>query len=344
MAAARGSLLFVVVLCLASLGDAARTMPRRNQSSATAAVTAVEAPVWPAEKLQTGTVTSAADGKGKVAAAGEGFLARWWGSALKRPAMAIAVAVRRVRSCVSPGLQSLFAGLSFAAGVKFACMAANIFYTVSPLAQVQGWESKGCTGNVDAAPYVMMAFNGCQWCFYGFAAWQIRANDGFLVLVYANWLGAMLGFYYTCSFSRHCRNLSTSGNLKQYVTAGSALLLLEVSMWLTQPHERALVLHSLIASFCSFMGALSVLAVVPTVTRTGDAAAICGPLCAANLIGGMLWACWGSMMQDFSVLVPNTFAACASGVCLCIKAFYASSSEGTRDLVDKLGDKTSSTS
>lgn len=245
---------------------------------------------------------------------------------LRPPAAALAAVADYARTSLSPHLKSLFAGLSFAASLKVACMAGNIFYTVSPIPQVQGWEYEGCTGNVDAAPYVTMALNGWQWCFYGFAAWLIKENDSFLVLVYANCLAAMLGIYYTSSFYRFCHNQSTSSNLKQYLSAAVALLLLETSIWLTLPHVQALMLHSIIASLCSFVSAMSVLAALPTVMRTHDTSAICAPLVLANLIGGFLWAYWGYTMMDCSILVPNLFAASASCVCLAVRAAFSPTS------------------
>ena len=45
---------------------------------------------------------------------------------------------------------------------------------------------------------------GAQWCFYGLFAFSYTGNHGFLVVVYANCVGALMGCYYTYSFQENC--------------------------------------------------------------------------------------------------------------------------------------------
>lgn len=225
----------------------------------------------------------------------------------------------------------IFAGVTIAVVVKILCMVGNVLVQVSPMPQVQDWQGKGSTGNAESAPYVAMALGGTQWCTYGMAAWIMSKNVGFLVLVYANCLGAVLGCYYTLVFFRNCKNSAAARNLRYYLLAAVFLGVAQSCMWLSVPPARALVLHSFIAGGCSFINAASLLASLPEVLLTGDSAGICGPLVLANFAGSFLWAYWGLLMDDPVIIAANSFAALSSSICLYIKFFYRAA-----DPADKL--------
>merc|ERR1719401_543315 len=185
------------------------------------------------------------------------------------------------------------------------CMACNVLVQVSPYPQVKRWEHRECTGESDAAPYVAIAFGGWQWCFYGTFAWRVTEQSGFLLLVHSNCLGALLGTYYTFTFYRNCRNPCAMDNLTRYLSVVTSLVLLQVCMITSLPIERALFLVGLIASFCSFVGALSMLVVVPVVLRTRDSKIIPGPMVAANLLSGVVWCICGWILGDALIMGPN---------------------------------------
>lgn len=218
----------------------------------------------------------------------------------------------------------LIAGLTFAMIVKAFCVAGNMLVQVSPFPQVRRWESRGCTGEADAAPYVSIAFGGCQWCFYGAFAWIVTSRSGFLILVHANCLGAILGTYYVRTFYRNCRNEVFLASLQKYLSAVSALALLQVCAMSVLPAERALFLTGLISSFCSFVGATSVLVTVPTVLRTKDSRSIPGPFAVANLCSALVWSLCGYLLDDPLVMVPNLFACACSATSLGLKVIYPS--------------------
>jgi len=186
-------------------------------------------------------------------------------------------------------LDRLLAGITFATMVKALCMAGNVLVQISPYPQVQRWELRGSTGEADAAPYVSICFGGWQWCYYGLFAFLITKRSGFLVLVHSNVLGAVLGTYYTVAFYRNCKNDLARQSLQKYLTAVSTLIFLQVTTIATLPVERALFLTGLISSFCSFVGAISMLASVPTVIRTKDSRSIPGPLVLANMLSAAVW-------------------------------------------------------
>jgi len=220
----------------------------------------------------------------------------------------------------------LVAGISTAILVKILCLAGNAMVHVSPFSQVRDWQGKGSTGDVDPSPYVSIGVGGWQWCTYGFAAWLISGNDRFLVLIYANCLGALCGSYYTLTFFRLCQNPEMWSKLKLYLMAVTCIVLLQSGVWLALPHQRALAIHSVAAATCAFLTSLSLLASVPTVVQSKDASVICGPLVLANFGGALVWTYWGFMVQDVAIISVNLFAALSSVTCLLLKVRFRPSS------------------
>lgn len=221
-------------------------------------------------------------------------------------------------------MRQLILGLSFAMAVKGLCVMGNVLVQISPFPQVKRWGQRGCTGDADSAPYVSIAFGGFQWCFYGLFAYVVTSRSGFLVLVHSNCLGAVLGTYYVRAFYCNCRNEESLGALQKYLSAVSTLVLLQVCSMCILPAERALFLTGLISSFCSFIGATSVLVTVPMVFRTKDSRSIPGPFAVANCASAIVWSLCGYLLDDPLVMVPNLFSVFCSGTSIGLKVFYPS--------------------
>jgi uncharacterized protein with PQ loop repeat len=219
-------------------------------------------------------------------------------------------------------MTGLFTGLTFTMFVKALCVTGNVLVQVSPFPSVRRWEMRGDTGEADAAPYVSIAFGGCQWCFYGLFAWLVTSRSGFLVLVHSNVLGAVLGTYYVTAFFRNCHNEEAHRTLQRYVSAVLALACLQVSALSVLPSERALFLIGVISSFCSFINATSVLVTVPAVIRTKDSRSIPGPYAIANCASSLCWSLCGYLLEDPCVMMPNIFSTCCAGASLVLKAVY----------------------
>jgi len=208
--------------------------------------------------------------------------------------------------------------------VKALCMAGNVLVQISPYPQVKKWSHRGDTGETDSAPYLAICFGGWQWCFYGTFAWLVTGQSGFLILVHSNCLGALLGTYYLVVFYKNCRyDISRSG-LQKYLTGIAALMIFQAFCITTLPPPRALMLSGLIGSFCSFMGAMSMLVMVPVAIRTKDTRSIPGLLIGANFASALVWCACGWMLGDWMVMGPNIASAFSSLSCLCLKAMYPS--------------------
>jgi len=255
------------------------------------------------------------------------------------PSAAVPVTIAQVPESTSSTTQWYFSqamqliyGLTFAMIVKGLCVAGNVLVQVSPISQIKRWESRKCTGEADAAPYMSIAFGGWQWCFYGLFAWIVTARSGFLILVQSNCLGALLGTYYVVTFYRNCRNDTSLSTLQRYLSAVTSLALLQVCALSVLPAERALFLTGLISSFCSFIGATSVLVTVPQVIRQKDSRSIPGPYAFANFLSSGVWSLCGYILDDPMVMIPNIFSTCCATVSLGLKVLYPS--EGSDDDVD----------
>jgi solute carrier family 50 protein (sugar transporter) len=222
----------------------------------------------------------------------------------------------------SPVLTAILHYLSFAVLIKAACMASNVLFQVSPLPLVKQFKEKQDTGEADAAPFVAIAFGGCQWCFYGVFAYLVTGKTGFLVLVYSNCLGGLLGIYYVMIFQANCSRLGQISGLSMYYRIVSALVLLQIGAMAVLPRERALFFSGLISSICSVATSLSALITLPTVIRTKCAASIPLPLCIASGVSNCLWITCGVILWDPWITFPNIIGVGGSSVCVLLCFYY----------------------
>lgn len=246
------------------------------------------------------------------------------------PLLPLPHAVEATRSGFITGhhFSSILAGITLAACVKAACMAGNMLVQVSPFPQVKRWESRGCTGEADAAPYVSIAFGGWQWCYYGTFAYLLTGRSGFLILVQSNCLGAILGSYYALTFFLNCNSQSCRAALNKYLSAVVGLALMQACALSVLPPERALFITGLVSSLCSFLGAMSILIPVPSVIKTQNSRSIPGPIVVANFFSALVWVVCGVMLGDPLVTGPNVMNTLASLVCIALKMRYPSDDDG----------------
>eukprot|EP00746_Dinoflagellata_sp_MGD_P016730 gnl/MRDRNA2_/MRDRNA2_137953_c0_seq1.p1 gnl/MRDRNA2_/MRDRNA2_137953_c0~~gnl/MRDRNA2_/MRDRNA2_137953_c0_seq1.p1 ORF type:complete len:426 (+),score=57.13 gnl/MRDRNA2_/MRDRNA2_137953_c0_seq1:165-1442(+) len=226
-------------------------------------------------------------------------------------------------------LAAMLRYLSFAVLIKVACMLSNVMFQVSPLPMVKQFQSKQDTGDTDAAPFVAIAFGGCQWCFYGAFAYLVTGKSGFLVLVYSNCLGGLLGVYYVYVFQLHCTRVSQITGLTVYFRIVSLLVLLQIGAMAVFPRERALFFSGLISSTCSVATSLSACTTLPIVIKRKCAASIPLPLCCASAVSGVLWIICGVILWDPWIAFPNIIGVSGSSVCIGLCLYY-----GTEEPLD----------
>lgn len=219
--------------------------------------------------------------------------------------------------------------LNFVFVLKSLCVISNLAQQVSPYPSVQKFEAVLDTGDNDPLPYVAIGFNGAQWCFYGLFAWKMTGNHGFLILVYANVLGAVLGCYYTLAFQRCCRCEQTLRKLTNYCGVAGAVAALQVSALIIMSPENALVFSGMMPSICGVVvtASCSQLSCLPQVFLTGCTDAINTELAIASIASSMLWLSCGVLFLDWWLILPNAIGVlCGAATLGTLMAFGGPSS------------------
>jgi len=213
-------------------------------------------------------------------------------------------------------------GLSALILLKAACMLSNMVFQMSPVPLIKTIVSKQDTGDVDAAPLICIAFGCCQWTFYGMFAWWVTAKGGFLVLVYANVMGAILGIIYVMLYHLHCKSQDWWRQLVMYYRIAVFAALLQVVVLYSCPRQQALFIVGAVASTCSLLSAVSPLGCLFRVVQTQCSKPIPLPLVLASSVSAILWAACGVQLADPMIAWPNIIAIAANTILLFFAAYY----------------------
>lgn len=216
----------------------------------------------------------------------------------------------------------LVATFSIAFVVKALCILSNVLFQVSPLPQVQEFEQKGNTGMTDAAPLMSILYCGWQWCFYGSFAFYITQKSGFLMLVYSNASGALLGLYYVFKFNRYCMDPQSIGQLHLYLRAAVAMASIQIIALNVLSNSSALFFCGLLSSISSVIGAMSLCATLPRVIRTQCSASINVELLTVSFASSVLWVICGVMLSDFWIATPNFMGLTIQTICFFFVMFF----------------------
>lgn len=203
----------------------------------------------------------------------------------------------------------------------------NVLFQVMPVPQVLKFEKEGNTGEADAAPLVCILYGGSQWCFYGLFAFLVTQKSGFLVLVYSNFVGAFLGFYYIWGFQNNCKNPITLRKLFRYYQVVGLLVFMQVIAITTMARQQALFFCGLVSSFCGIVGAFSLLSTLPTIIATKNSSSINRPLLCAGMLGSVLWLVCGRMLKDNWIIVPNVVCVFVQLGCCFLVWYYPANGE-----------------
>lgn len=206
--------------------------------------------------------------------------------------------------------------------LKAACMFSNMIFQISPFPLIKTIVNKQDTGDVDAAPLICIAFGCCQWTFYGAFAWCVTSKGGFLVLVYANVMGALLGIVYVMLYHLHCKSEEWWRQLVMYYRVAVTVVLFQALTLCLCPRQQSLLLVGSIASSCSLLTAVSPLFGLPRVVQLKCSKSIRLPLVLASSISALLWAACGIQLNDPMITWPNIIAIAANTILLGFAAYY----------------------
>lgn len=214
--------------------------------------------------------------------------------------------------------------LSFGLLLKAACIVSNVVGQVSPMPSVKKFIEDGSTDESDALPYICIAFSGLQWCFYSTFAFLVTGNKGFLVVVYANVGGAVLGIGYTVIFLRFCQNEMTLASLHYYCRICGILYALQIGAILGFPRDDALLFSGFISAAGSISVAAAPVAGMRQVLVSRSVRAVPIALINASFFSSVLWLFCGMMLVDYWIIIPNCVSIVISGLCIGLLHYVSS--------------------
>jgi solute carrier family 50 protein (sugar transporter) len=210
--------------------------------------------------------------------------------------------------------------VSFAFLLKFLCICSSVLMQMSPMRDVVKFRSNQSTGGYESLPLVMLATCGSQWCFYGLFAWAVTGNRGFLVVVYANALGVVLGVFYTITFQSFCDNAIKQQGLHTYLSFGASIFVFQAFTMILYAPETALLVSGAVAAALSVAVSASPLVGLEELKRTRNADAMPADLIIACFLSCVLWMLCGVMIRDLWIFVPNAFGLLFN--CIQLAALY----------------------
>ena len=211
--------------------------------------------------------------------------------------------------------------------VKTLAIASNVALQLSPLRLVTEMRLAGSTLGYSAFPLVALTACGFQWSFYGFFAWTISANQGFLMLIYANILGLVLGVYYIATFAKS-KDSSKSDTLDRSLSNQVLLLTLLfaselIFCRLSTNVELALLLSGALAAAVSILVSAAPMVALPRIFQTQSIDSLPVDMVVASLASSVLWFWCGSLLGDPWVWMPNLCGVVVGAIQVGVILFFS---------------------
>jgi len=208
--------------------------------------------------------------------------------------------------------------------LKIFAIGSNILLQLSPMRLITEIQVRQSTGNLSPFPLIALTACGFQWSFYGYFAWSVMDNPGFLMLVYANILGFVLGIFYMQIFAK----FSVLDTWKTHAFSWSIFLLIEVIICHSLPQvSTALLLSGGISAMLSVFVSASPLATVPDIIAKKDLSSMPVDMVFASLLSSVLWLACGYLLRDPWAWVPNMTGVIFSCTQIAIMAYVSRKSK-----------------
>lgn len=196
---------------------------------------------------------------------------------------------------------------SFSSMLKGGAISSSVVLTLSPMRTVQKMRMSQST--LSYPPYTFLLIFGValQWCVYGFFAFKVTTNVGFLILVYSNVLGVIMGAMYSLSYFNNIQDSSRHSQF--WITAQSIFTVYaaEAVVIYEQPHPKALLIVGTISACMSVMVSASPLLDLPNILKKRCADSMPFDVVVANFFASALWLSCAVMLHDSWILIPNMF-------------------------------------
>ncbi|KAF8068188.1 hypothetical protein HT031_001874 [Scenedesmus sp. PABB004] len=189
------------------------------------------------------------------------------------------------------------------------CVVAFIMFA-SPLPAVREVDANRSIGELNALPFIAMAVNCAGWLFYGTVLRDFYVYAG-------NIPGVLFGLYYTLT----CFKWSSepAQNTLRALSLGAVALLYVVGLAGMAAGLGRAGIKTLWGSACvAILGVYytAPLSSLAKVIATRDSSSLHWPLCAMNIINGMLWFAYGLALRDWFIGIPNGAGAAFNAVAL----------------------------
>ena len=189
--------------------------------------------------------------------------------------------------------------------LKIAATAFNVLLQLSPLRLIMEIRIHKSVSTISPFPLIALTACGYQWSFYGFFAYTETANVGFLMLIYANILGLVLGLYYMLSFHYYAESGDRSSIYFQSVGLISLFVCEYIYCYTAQAVNSSLYFAGLLSAAISILVSFSPMVSLPDALRKHSIASVPVDMCVASLVSSVLWLFCGMLLGDPWVLIPN---------------------------------------
>lgn len=212
--------------------------------------------------------------------------------------------------------------LSFSFLLKAGAIMSSVILTLSPLRAV--WKMQETKSTLNYPPYTFFCVAACglQWCAYGSFAFIVTNNYGFLILVYSNVLGVIMGTYYCYTYYSNIRDEHRRGQLMTCLYAAAANFAFEGIVIPTLPHPRALLIVGTLSAFYSVLVSFAPVADVNRILGKGDISGMPKDVVLASFVASILWFGCALLLHDTWILVPNFFGLVLGGIQIFILAYF----------------------
>lgn len=174
----------------------------------------------------------------------------------------------------------------------------SIFMQLTSIPTVFKILKKKSTGELDGLAYVMLLYSSFLWLVYG----MLIENTA---VVLPNFSGLTLGFIYTVSYHKYCKNMWLKQKLYSYYKiCGLVTFLMYVFIYF-MTFEQYVLSAGLLASVSSVINFGAPLSSLREVIKKRDTASIPLEMTLGSLTCSFLWLLYGMTLRDAFLIIPN---------------------------------------
>lgn len=214
-------------------------------------------------------------------------------------------------------------GMSFAFFLKAGAITSSVIMTFSPMRAV--WRMHETASTLAFPPFTFVCGFACglQWCIYGTFAFMVTQNYGFLILVYSNAIGVLMGSYYVHTYYVNCKVPDRMVQMQYCATAAFIIYTSEAFVIPLMDHTHALLIVGTVSACLSIMVSVAPIADLPYILVTKDVSGVPKDVVIAGFICSILWFGCALLLHDMWILIPNLCGVVLGGFQLMLLSLYS---------------------